>query len=77
MRDARWYCCLMTAMKTILGLEIIATAAHASDTIKTANGLLKGTANPATGVRMFKGIPSAQPWWAICAGRSLNPGDTW
>ena len=67
----------MTAMKTILGLVIIETAAHASDTIKTANGLLEGTANPATGVCMFKGIPSAQPPVAIFAGRSLNPGDTW
>jgi para-nitrobenzyl esterase len=48
-------------MKTVFALAILSMAAHAADTVKTANGVLTGTLNPATGIRMFKGVPFAQP----------------
>jgi para-nitrobenzyl esterase len=55
---------LVAAMKIVLFLATLSLACAASqpaDTVKTANGLLEGTANPATGIRMFKGVPFAQP----------------
>jgi para-nitrobenzyl esterase len=48
-------------MKTLFALAILFVAAYAADTVKTANGVLEGTANPVTDVRMFKGIPFARP----------------
>jgi Carboxylesterase family len=48
-------------MKTVFALLILTMSAYAADTVKTANGVLEGTVNPAMGIRMFKGIPFAQP----------------
>lgn len=48
--------------KTTFVLALLTfTAVYAADNVKTAHGVLEGTANPATGIRMFKGIPYAQP----------------
>ncbi|MGD0966246.1 MAG: carboxylesterase family protein [Candidatus Acidiferrales bacterium] len=46
-------------MRTVLAILILSVAAHAADTVKTANGVLEGTVNPATGIRVFKGVPFA------------------
>ncbi len=35
--------------------------AEDGDTVSTANGVLEGTIDPATGIRMFKGVPFAHP----------------
>jgi len=48
-------------MKTVVAVAIISVTAHAADIVKTANGVLEGTSNRATGIRMFKGVPFAQP----------------
>ncbi len=48
-------------MKTVFALAVFSIAAHAADTVKTANGILEGTVNPATGIRTFLGVPFAQP----------------
>src|SRR5271169_6378535 len=54
-------CNLVAEMKTVFTLAILSVSSHAADTVKTANGVLEGTLNPATGIRMFKGVPFAQP----------------
>jgi para-nitrobenzyl esterase len=40
---------------------VCAGSADAGDRVKTANGVVEGTGKQSSGVRMFKGIPFAQP----------------
>ncbi len=56
---------------------MISVTAHAADTIKTANGVLKGTVNSATGIRMFKGIPFAQPPVGDLRWKEPQPPKNW
>ena len=51
----------VSSMKTAAAFALFSTLAFAADTVKVASGVLEGTTNPDTGVRMFKGIPFAQP----------------
>jgi para-nitrobenzyl esterase len=56
--------CILPAIFAALFLAApIAGRANAEDgdTVTTANGILEGTIDPATGIRMFKGVPFAQP----------------
>jgi para-nitrobenzyl esterase len=64
-------------MKTVFTLAIVSLAAHAADTVKTANGVLEGTLNPATGIRMFKGIPFAQPPVGDLRWKEPQPPKNW
>jgi para-nitrobenzyl esterase len=48
-------------MRTVFVLVLLSTSVQAADTVKTANGVLEGTINPSTGIRMFKGVPFARP----------------
>src|ERR1700719_1033439 len=56
--------CILPAIFAALLLSTpIAGGAKAEDvdTVSTANGVLEGTIEPATRIRMFKGVPFAQP----------------
>ena len=64
-------------MKLLLALALLAAAAHAADTVKTANGVLAGTLNPATGIRAFKGIPFAQPPLGDLRWKEPQPPANW
>ena len=47
-------------MAALLGMPL-AGGALAADRVKTANGVVEGTGPQDSGVRMFKGIPFAEP----------------
>ena len=68
---------LVAAMKTVFALAILSMAAYAAEIIKTANGILEGTVNPATGIRMFKGVPFAQPPVGDLRWREPQPLKDW
>ena len=69
---------LNTAMKhaLVLALASLSTAAG-SDTVRTANGTLEGNLNSATGIRMFKGIPFAQPPVGDLRWKEPQPPKDW
>jgi para-nitrobenzyl esterase len=54
------YPSFLFCMALLLSTQLRA-ASLAENQAKTANGILQGTLDPATGVRSFKGIPFAQP----------------
>lgn len=64
-------------MKAVFALAILSMAAHAADTVKTAHGVLEGTLNPATGIRMFKGVPFAQPPVGDLRWKEPQPPQDW
>ena len=64
-------------MKILFALAILSVAVRAADTIQTANGVLEGAVNPASGIRMFKGIPYAQPPVGDLRWREPQPPRNW
>jgi para-nitrobenzyl esterase len=64
-------------VQTIFIIATISVTAYAADTIKTASGVLQGTVNPATGIRMFKGIPFAQPPVGDLRWKEPQPPKNW
>ncbi|HEX6894736.1 MAG TPA: carboxylesterase family protein [Bryobacteraceae bacterium] len=64
-------------MKILLSLAMLSTAALAGDTVKTANGVLEGTVNPATGIRIFKGVPFARPPAGNLRWKEPQPPENW
>ncbi len=61
-----------------MGLCISSTfAAPAGDRVKTANGVVSGVVDAAPGVRMFKGIPFAQPPVGDLRWREPQPVKNW
>src|SRR5437762_2798636 len=46
---------------TVLMVMALAAVASAQERVKTANGIVEGTTDKSTGVRMFKGVPFAEP----------------
>lgn len=64
-------------MKTIYAFAIFSVALHASDGVKTANGVLEGTVNPGTGIRMFKGVPFAAPPVGDLRWKEPQPAKDW
>ncbi|MDR3700020.1 MAG: carboxylesterase family protein [Candidatus Sulfopaludibacter sp.] len=60
---------------------VICTAAvwpaFAADRVKTANGILESTATPKDGVRIFKGVPFAQPPVGDLRWREPQPVKNW
>ena len=64
---------------TILAIvQLSCTAAFAqAPKIKTANGMLEGTINPATGIHLFKGIPFAQPPVGELRWKEPQPVKNW
>src|SRR5690242_21338758 len=45
----------------VIGLSSVAAGAAATDVVQTANGAVEGRGVQASGVRVFRGIPFAQP----------------
>ncbi len=68
---------LESVMKTLAALAISALSTFALDTIQTANGTLEGTLNAATNIRMFKGIPFAQPPVGDLRWKEPQPPANW
>jgi para-nitrobenzyl esterase len=69
---------LVAGMKTLFALSILSlAAAHAADTVTTAHGVLQGTVNPTTGIRIFKGIPFAQPPVGDLRWKEPQPANDW
>ena len=68
---------LVAVMKTLFALAILSIVAHAAETVKTTNGVLEGTVNPATGIRMFKGVPFAQPPVGDLRWKEPQPPKDW
>jgi para-nitrobenzyl esterase len=64
-------------MKIVFALLILSLPAYAADTVKTANGVLEGTVDPATGIRMFKGVPFAQPPVGDLRWKEPKPPKDW
>jgi para-nitrobenzyl esterase len=64
-------------MKPVLALALLSLSAFPANTVKTANGALEGTSNPATGIRMFKGIPFAQPPVGDLRWKAPQPPKNW
>ena len=64
-------------MKTFVLLVALSAVARAGDTVQTANGVVEGGMNPATGVRMFKGIPFAQPPVGDLRWKEPQPPKDW
>jgi para-nitrobenzyl esterase len=64
-------------MKTAFVFAVLSAAVYAADTVKTANGVLEGTVNPATSVRMFKGVPFAQPPLGNRRWKEPQPPESW
>jgi len=64
-------------MKTGFALAILSLVAHAAETVKTTNGVLEGMVNPATGIRMFKGIPFAKPPVGDLRWKEPQPLEDW
>src|SRR5579862_8172305 len=67
----------LSAMKIFLASAVLCVAASGADIVKTANGALEGTGNPATGVRMFKGVPFALPPVGQLRWREPQPLKNW
>jgi len=55
----------------------LAAAASAQDRVKTANGIVEGTADKSTGVRMFKGVPFAEPPVGDLRWKAPQPVKNW
>ncbi|MBV9852199.1 MAG: carboxylesterase family protein [Armatimonadetes bacterium] len=70
-----WVCGLLLAA-AILQTTVPAGALDANQ-VKTANGIVEGTVNPESGVRMFKGIPYAQPPVGDLRWREPQPVKNW
>jgi para-nitrobenzyl esterase len=64
-------------MKIVFAVAILSLMAHAAETVKTANGVLEGTVNPATGIRIFKGVPFAQPPVGDLRWKEPRPPNDW
>ena len=60
----------------VLFLSSVATAS-ASDTVKTANGEIEGRGAQPSGVRIFRGIPFAQPPTGELRWREPKPAKNW
>ncbi|HRH43502.1 MAG TPA: carboxylesterase family protein, partial [Pyrinomonadaceae bacterium] len=52
-------------------------ASIAADRVKTANGIVEGTGKQKSGVRMFKGIPYAQPPVGDLRWNAPQPAKNW
>src|SRR5215831_20727330 len=57
--------------------RLIAIAAFAADQVKILNGVIESTAPPKDGVRVFKGIPFAQPPVGALRWREPQPVKSW
>lgn len=69
-------------MRNIFTLAIVAActyglAAYGADAVKTSNGILEGTMNPATEIRIFKGVPFAQPPVGDLRWKEPRPPQSW
>ncbi len=64
-------------MKTFVLLVALSAVARAGDTVQTANGVVEGGMNPATGIRMFKGIPFARPPVGDLRWKEPQPPKDW
>jgi len=58
-------------------LLLTAFGASAADQVKTANGMLEGTSDSATGIREFKGIPFAEPPVGDLRWKPPQPPKNW
>lgn len=68
----------MKLVKAFLIVLIFAgTATHAADVVKTANGTLEGRGVQPSGVRIFRGIPFAQPPTGDLRWREPQPVKNW
>jgi para-nitrobenzyl esterase len=63
-------------MKIASLVTILSLVAYA-DAVKTADGQIEGTVNPATGIRMFKGVPFAQPPVGDLRWKEPQPLEKW
>lgn len=61
----------------VLLLLSVATAAHAADLVQTSNGTVEGRGLQPSGVRIFRGIPFAQPPVGNFRWREPQPAKTW
>ena len=64
-------------MKYCVVLALTIAGLWAADQVKTANGVLEGTMDAATGVRMFKGVPFATPPVDELRWRPPQPPHNW
>ena len=58
-------------------LAVLAGGTYAADRVKTANGVVEGTGRQKSGVRIFKGIPFAQPPVGNLRWRPPQPATNW
>src|ERR1044071_3673565 len=56
---------------------VTAVATHASDLVQTANGTVDGRGTQPSGVRIFRGIPFAQPPTGDLRWREPQPAKNW
>lgn len=54
-------CNRIIASYVLISVAILASAASAADRVKTASGILEGTVNADSSVRIFRGVPFAAP----------------
>ena len=68
---------LLPAVFSLSLALLLASGTRAQEIVKTANGSLQGTANPATGVRSYKGIPFAEPPVGELRWKRPQPAKDW
>ena len=54
-------CNRVIASSVLISVAILASTASAADRVKTASGILEGTVNADSSVRIFRGVPFAAP----------------
>ena len=68
--------CAFTLVARAFAADVPTASGPASD-VKTANGVVTGTADPGTGVRVLKGIPYAQPPVGDLRWKAPQPVKDW
>src|SRR5690242_1413259 len=61
----------------VIGLSSVAAGAAATDVVQTANGAVEGRGVQPSGVRIFRGIPFAQPPTGELRWREPQPVKSW
>src|SRR5690242_20469701 len=61
----------------VIGLSSVAAGAAATDVVQTANGAVEGRGVQASGVRLFRGIPYAQPPTGELRWKAPRPPKQW
>lgn len=77
--NKRLACILLASFAAVLLSAHFGSCANERDSgrVITASGVIEGTLNPTTGIRVFKGLPFAQPPVGVLRWREPQPPKNW